>query len=213
MFHGRDVFRIFFRYAKAFYLDIFSRLFFPAESIWSKMRNKNGSRGVRGYVPSENFWKFTYRNGHFSALWTIFWQILYNFFAPNSESLTKINNAFVRTFSIMRAGVRIIVVEKIWNYEKLYLGLRKAFLKSDGGGLHFPRIRHCCLLNIDKSRLLVLTSFLQLFYLLSFTKLKGEGGFSPLSPSWLRLLPRGGWGIKPPSPFLKPNPCFHSEVS
>ena len=69
--------------------------------------------------------------------------------------------------------------------KKLYL--RKEFLKSDGGGCIPSWIRLSCLLNIDKLRLLELTSFLQLFYLLSFIRLRA-GSFSPPGCAYATIL-------------------------
>ena len=40
-------------------------------------------------LPPEIVWKLTYCNGHFSAFWTIFRQILFMFLAPNFECFTK----------------------------------------------------------------------------------------------------------------------------
>ena len=88
MFHVRDVFQNFFREGIKF-RHFFKRSFFPAELILNYFSYKNDSRGVRGLAPSENFWKFTYSNGHFSAFWTIFKQILFIVLVPNFECFTK----------------------------------------------------------------------------------------------------------------------------
>ena len=45
----------------------FKRSFFSAELILSNINTKNDSRGVRGHAAPENFLKFAYCNGHFSA--------------------------------------------------------------------------------------------------------------------------------------------------
>ena len=69
--------------------SFFSSVFFSAELIWCWLRNKKDTRGVRGYVSSENFWKFLCYNGYFSPFWIIFRQILFKFFDPNCECFAK----------------------------------------------------------------------------------------------------------------------------
>ena len=74
-------------------MTYFQAYFFPDRIILKHIENKKGSRGVRGHALPENFGKFTYCNGHFSTCLTIFRQILFKFFAANSERFTK-HNAF-----------------------------------------------------------------------------------------------------------------------
>ena len=68
---------------------IFSSVFFSLELIWSWLRNKKDSKGLRRHAPPEKFWEFTCCNGYCSAFWIIFRQILFKFFDPNSECFAK----------------------------------------------------------------------------------------------------------------------------
>ena len=49
---------------------------------------------------------------------------------------TKKYDAFVRTLTIMRAGVKLIAIEEVRNYRKLYA--LKTFKKMVGGRRHNP---------------------------------------------------------------------------
>ena len=49
---------------------------------------------------------------------------------------TKKYDAFVCTFSIMRAGVGLIAIKQVQNYRKLYA--LKTFLKMAGRRIHIP---------------------------------------------------------------------------
>ena len=62
----RGVFRNFLRERASIFVTFFKPIF-PAELFLSNLSAKIDSSGVRGHAPPENFRKFAYCNGHFSA--------------------------------------------------------------------------------------------------------------------------------------------------
>ena len=74
-------------------------------------------------------------NGYFSAVKIIFWQILFEFFAPNSECLAKYDAFFSHVFDY--ACLRLIAISKRFeNTQKLYTS--KPLLKMAGGRMDTP---------------------------------------------------------------------------
>ena len=138
--------------------------FFLEERIWSWLRNRKSSRGSEGMLLWKIFENLDAANGFFRAFWLIFRHILFKFLtlilsaSPNyypkrartnaahwslshdkrinMQLKTKKYDAFVCTFSIMRAGVELIAIKQVQNYRKLYAW--KTFLKMAGGRMHTP---------------------------------------------------------------------------
>ena len=115
------------------FCHFFKRSFFPSELILKNLSNENDSRGIRRHALPENFWKFTYCNGHFSAFWTIFRQILFIILAPNFECFTKYDAFCLLSFDYACFWrLRHIVMKRFEIVEKFYAS--KALLKVADGG-------------------------------------------------------------------------------
>ena len=67
----------------------------------------------------ENFWKFTYCNGCFSAFWIIFTQILFKFFDPNSECIAKYDAFCSHIFDYAYIRRKAYCYQKGSNYRKI----------------------------------------------------------------------------------------------
>ena len=121
---------------------IVSGVFFSGRIILKNIDNKKGSRGVWGHASPKNFWKFTYCNGHFSTFWTIFRQILFTLFTPESECFTEYD-AFLHFRSCELRTSALLLSKRFEMLEKLYSS--KTCLKMAGGGMHPPHLFWICL--------------------------------------------------------------------
>ena len=88
-------------------------------------------------LPQKILKKFTCCNGYFSALYDKFsGKFCLNLFTLILSASPNMMH-FVRTFLIMRAGVRLIAIEEIRSYGKI-LYTSKTFLKMCGGRMRTP---------------------------------------------------------------------------
>ena len=102
-------------------LSHFTSVVFSAELILTNLSYKNDFREVRRYAPPKKFCKFTYCNGHFSAFWTIFRQILSIFLAPNFECFTKYDVFCSHSFeyACLRQATQAYCYKEVRSYGKV----------------------------------------------------------------------------------------------
>ena len=119
----------FFREGAPNFVTFFNRIFCGRVN-YKQLKKQKDSRGAGGISP-ENFCKFAYCNGHFSAFWTISRQSLFIFLASIFECFTKHVVFCWHSFDYAcLRRLRHIAMKRFEIMEKFYSS--KALLKKAG---------------------------------------------------------------------------------